>query len=206
MTLGGFEDPETEDLLDRVRRGDESARGQLLARYRDRLRRMVAVRMDDRLSRRVDPSDVVQEAMAVALDRLPEYVRDRPISFYPWLRRIAWNRLVDLYRAHVMTDRRSVRREEPIGISDASAMQLAERLMARDSGPVKRVLREEMRARMRSTLAELRSEDREILLLRHLEELSSAECAAILEISESAARQRHVRAVRRLREVLGERT
>src|SRR5438552_7087478 len=80
--------PDTDHLLEAVSRGDSAARGQLLERHRPKLRRMVAVRIDRRLAARVDPSDVVQEAMALAAARLDEYVRDRPLPFYPWLRRI----------------------------------------------------------------------------------------------------------------------
>jgi RNA polymerase sigma-70 factor (ECF subfamily) len=163
---------------------------------------MVAARMDERLSARVDPSDVVQDALTVASERLAEYLRARPIPFYPWLRQIAWNRLVDLHRSHVMTDKRSVAREEPWRVSDASTHRLAERLLARETGPLKRLLKDEMRARVRATLDRLSEDDREILLLRHVEQLNGAESAALLGISEAAAKQRHVRAVRRLRRLL----
>ena len=196
------EDPQTDALLAGARRGDRSAVGRLLARHRDRLRRMVAVRIDDRLSTRIDPSDVVQETMAVAADRLSDYLRDPPLPFYPWLRQIALNRLIDLHRRHILAGRRSVDREEPLGLSDTSAVKLADRVLAGGTGPVKRLLRDELRARVRATLARLDPADREILVLRHLEQLSMAECTAVLGISEAAAKKRHVRAVRRLRHLL----
>src|SRR5207248_2646216 len=91
------DDAETEELLARARRGDDSARQTLLARHRDRLGRMVAVRLDRRVAPRVDPSDVVQEALFEADRRLPEYLREHPLPFYPWLRRIAWERLVKIH-------------------------------------------------------------------------------------------------------------
>jgi RNA polymerase sigma-70 factor (ECF subfamily) len=196
------EDSETTELLTRAGDGDHSAVEQLLARHRDRLRRMVAVRMDDRLAARVDPSDVVQETLAMAAHRLSEYLRRPPLPFYPWLRQIACNRLADLCRRHIQVGKRSVRREEQLGLSDASALQLADRVVARGSSPLKRLLREELRARVRAALAALPTMDREILILRHLEQLSFAESAVVLGISETAAKQRHVRALRRIRRLL----
>ena len=114
---------DTDELLRSAGLGDEAARTELLARHRDRLRRMVAVRIDRRLAARVDPSDVVQEALADAALGLSGYLRDRPLPFYPWLRQVAWLRLVQLYRHHVVAQRRSVDREVPAEppIADASA-------------------------------------------------------------------------------------
>ncbi len=204
--MGASDDPDTRQLIERASGGCQEAREQLLARYRGQLRRMVAMRMDDRLSPRVDPSDVVQEALVDASRRLTEYLQSRPVSFYPWLRQIAFNRLVDLHRAHIRSDKRSVKREQSMPISDASATWLAEGFLARDTGPVRRLLRAELRARVQQILAKLSEYDREIILLRHLEELSSAECAEVLGITEAATKQRHVRAVQRLRALLADET
>ena len=106
-------EPDTEELVERAGLGDEGARQELFVRHRDRLRRMVAVRMDRRLAPRVDPSDVVQEALAEAHEAMSDYLRDRPLPFYPWLRQFAWERLLKLHRHHVDARRRSVDREEP---------------------------------------------------------------------------------------------
>lgn len=195
-------DPDTDELLGMAREGDQSAVERLLVRHRGRLRQMVEVRIDDRLSARVDPSDVVQETLAIASLRLSDYLRNPPLPFYPWLRQIAWNRLVDLHRRHVQARKRSVSREEAPGISDSSAIQLADRLSASETGPVGRVLRSELRARIRRTLAQLSPAEREILVLRHLEQLSVAECTAVLGITEAAVKKRYVRALRRLRGLL----
>jgi RNA polymerase sigma-70 factor (ECF subfamily) len=202
VDLNGARDAEIEGLIDRVRHGDRTAIEQLFARHRSRLRQMVAVRMDDRLAVRIDPSDVVQEALAVASQRLPEYARNPPLAFYPWLRQIAWNCLVDLHRRHVLTGKRSVDREAPPGLSDTSMAVLADQLVADGTSPLGRLLREELRARVRAVLARLSPEDREIVLLRHLEQLSMAECAEVLRISQSAATQRQLRALERLRRLL----
>ena len=196
------EDPDTGELLRRARRGDRSSVGQLLASHRDRLRRMVAVRMDDRLSARLDPSDVVQETLAIASKGLSDYLRAPPLPFYPWLRQIAWNHLMELYRRHIQAAKRSVRREEPLGLSDSSAMELADRVLASGISELERLVRAELHARVRTALAQLAEMDREILILRHLEQLSFAESAAVLGIVETAAKQRHVRALRRIRRLL----
>src|SRR5947208_913191 len=103
-------DPEVDDLIVRADGGDAEARQALLARHRDRLRQMVALRLDRRLARRVDASDVVQEALADADQDLSDYLRHRPMPFYAWLRRFAWDRLVEVHRAHLLADKRSVDR------------------------------------------------------------------------------------------------
>src|SRR5205814_8150781 len=135
--------PDTDQLLDRAASGDGRARQELLARHRKRLRRMVALRLDRRLAARVDPSDVVQEALADAAARLDGYLRDRPLPFYPWLRRLAWERLVTLHRRHVRAQRRTVAREEgPLLLSDGSVLQLARQLVAPSNGPSARLRRD----------------------------------------------------------------
>src|SRR4051794_33474368 len=98
--------PDTEKLLDRAGTGDRSARQQLLARHWGRLRQMVALRIDRRIAPRVDPSDVVQEALADAAQSLSDYLRDRPLPFYPWLRQVTWERLLQLHRWHLLAKRR----------------------------------------------------------------------------------------------------
>src|SRR5262249_42705303 len=105
--------PDTEDLLDRAARGDATARDDLMARHRQRLRNMTASRLDRRLAARVDPSDVVQDVLAEANHKLERYLRERPLPFYPWLRELAVERLLSLHRRHVQAAKRSVRREEP---------------------------------------------------------------------------------------------
>ncbi len=196
--------PETEQLLDRAAAGDASARDRLLERHRDRLKRMVAVRADPRLAARVDPSDVVQESLADAAQKLDRYLAARPLPFYPWLRQLTLERLVALHRRHVQAARRSVRREEGrMDLSDRSAVELAERLFARQSSPSAGLVRREVQARVRAVLAGLRDADRELLVLRHLEGLSARDIAAVMGTSEGAVNTRHVRALQRLRALLG---
>jgi RNA polymerase sigma-70 factor (ECF subfamily) len=195
--------PPEDDLLVRARAGDARACEQLLTVHRDRLRRMVAVRLDRRMAARVDPSDVVQEALADACGLLPGYLKEQPLPFYPWLRQLAWNRLVELYRKHVLAQRRSVTREETPRLPEESVLELAERLVAAGSTPSRRLARDELRARVRQALLELSERDREVLVLRYLEQLPVAEIAAVLGISEGAVKVRNVRALQRLRAVLG---
>jgi RNA polymerase sigma-70 factor (ECF subfamily) len=194
---------DTEQLLERARQGDERAREQLLARHRCRLRRMVAVHLDRRLAARVDPSDVVQEALAEAAGKLDDYLHAQPLPFYPWLRRVAWERLVKLHRWHRQA-RRNVAREEPgvLSLPDESAVELAGLLMASGSSPSHRVVRAELLGRVQAALGRLRNLDREVLVLRYLEGLSTREIAATLRISEGAVAMRHLRALQGLRRLL----
>jgi RNA polymerase sigma-70 factor (ECF subfamily) len=198
--------PDTEQLIEQANRGDTAAREQLLVRHRDRLCHMVRVRMDRRLAARIDPSDVVQEALAEAAGKLTDYLRRRPLPFYPWLRRLAWERLVTLHRRHVRAGCRSVAREEPGGLAlpDESAVALARRLMAPGPGPSNHLLRQEAAERVQAALAQLGQADREVLVLRYLEDLSNADIAATLEISEGAVKMRHLRALERLHGLLAD--
>lgn len=197
---------DTDELVTRAAAGDLPAMDRLMDRHRQRLRKMVAVRIDARVAARIDPSDVVQETLAEAAGRLREYARRRPLPFYPWLLQLAWNRLVDLHRRHVLAKRRTVTREEVRGppLDDRSALDLAERLLVSDSGPVRRLLRSELRRRVRDALDQLDERDRELLVMRHLEQLSIQEIAAVLAIREGAVKTRLLRALQRLRYLLGE--
>jgi RNA polymerase sigma-70 factor (ECF subfamily) len=192
---------DTDQLLDQVAHGDSSAAATLLTRHRDRLRRMVYLRIDPRLAARLDPSDIVQDALAEAHRRLPAYAAERPIPFYPWLRRIAWERLLRMHRRHIDAKRRTVLREDAPPLSESSEMLLAERL-AGASTPSEQLLRREIRERLHEALANLPVGDREVIVLKHLEELSFQEAAAVLEISTAAIYSRYYRAIQRLHRLL----
>src|SRR3954453_11100847 len=197
---------DTEVLLCRANTGDAEARSELLELYRDRLRRMVAIRLDKRLAARVDPSDIVQEAMRDAFNRLSEYFASPQISFYPWLRRIAWDRLMDMYRQHITAEKRSVLKEHLWApeLNDESMAELAHSLAANSQNPRQRAMVEEMEGRMMAALAQLKPHDREILILRYMEQLDVDEIASVLEISRTAVTSRHLRALQRLRISLGD--
>lgn len=202
--MTGTSKPEIQDLLREAASGNLAAREALLQRHRSCLLRMVALRMDARLACRIDPSDVVQEALLEAHRRLDEYLEERPVAFYPWLRGIAWDLLVGLYRRHVLSRKRSITREEVCPLPDSSTAELADRLMARGSSPSAGVMREELRQGVREALARLPDADREVLVLRHLEQLSIGEMADVLGIREGAVSVRVLRALRRLRALLGD--
>lgn len=200
------QDRETDDLVRRAATGDRSAVRHLMQRYRARLCRMIGVRMDPRLAARVDPSDVVQDALLEASDRLTAYAQQPKVPFYLWLRQIAWDRLVDLHRRHIRAQKRSVRREEiPPGLSAGSAGALAARFFAAGESPSEQCVQREMQARVLAALEILPSADREVLVLRHLEQLRIDEIAAILQIDVGAVKMRQLRALERLRAALGDR-
>ncbi len=197
--------PDTDQLLDRVSAGDQSATQVLFERYRKRLNGMVAVHLDRRVRTRLDPSDVVQETFAEAFKKLPGYVRDRNIAFYPWLRRIAWQRLVKLHEKHLQATRRSVQREDgAMSLPDDSIMQLANQLACSGTEPGQAIVKQEMRERVRTALEELRHADREVLVMRYLEHLSIQEISETLEVSKEAVKKRHFRALERLERILGD--
>lgn len=166
-----------------------------------RLRRMVAIRMDPRLSARLDPSDIVQETFAEALRRLPEYLEHRAIDFYPWLRQLAEQKLIDLHRTHT-AQCRSVGREQRIDGSANSSKQLARILTKSLSTPSRKLAQREQSAQITDALADLSEGDREVLVLFHLEQLTISEICQVLGLTEAAVRSRRRRALERLAGIL----
>ena len=200
-----IDDTAIEQLLERAGRHDGSALGRLLEFHRQRLRRMVAARLDQRLAARMDPSDVVQEVMLDAERGLPEYIRDRPVPFYVWLRDIARDRLVWFTRRHTAKKRDAFRdRRFKATPSGASAQTLVDRLVDTGTSPSGLAIREEEKARVLTLLGRLEAADRRVLELRYLAGLPIAAIASVLAISLGAAQMRHFRALERLRERLDE--
>lgn len=193
-----------EKLIDRAATGEAVAIHDLLDRFRPRLRQMVMLRMDPRLAARVDGSDVVQETLLIASQRIPEYAESRPLPFYPWLRAIAWNRLVDLHRRHIHSARRSVTRERRTSfiLPNDSVERLSDCFAASGTHASELAMRREMNDRVRAALEQQTEADREVLTLRFVEQLSTLEVAAILGISSDSVSKRTVRALRRLRGLL----
>ena len=183
----------TRDLLRGIDDGDDEAREELLEMQRDYLRRLVDLRMEDELRGRVDPSDVVQETLIVVSRRVDDFLDRRPTSFRLWVRRKAIERLIENRRKH-LADKRSVRRE--LNLSDASSMAVARNFFR---GTQSRSLeRGEMADRVRRARGELGEMDREVSLLRHVEELRAGEVAEMLQLDPDTASKRYGRAVRRL--------
>jgi RNA polymerase sigma-70 factor (ECF subfamily) len=192
-------------LLRQPAAGDAACWARLLEQYHDRLRRMVAVRLDPRVRQRVDPSDVLQEAYVEALARLPEYMNNPTVPVFLWLRGLAANRLGKAHRHHLAADCRAAGREvalDHLGAPASSAM-LADHLVSPGSRPSEAARREELRRRVRTLLETMDPIDREVLSLRHFEQLKTAEVAAMLGIQPKAATKRYARAVARLRDLLG---
>jgi RNA polymerase sigma-70 factor (ECF subfamily) len=195
---------DTDFLLRAAARGDEASVRRLLDRYRERLRRMVSLRLDSRVTARVDASDVVQEALFDAAQKLVDYERDRPIPFYPWLHRLAADKLALAHRHHLRAARRSVAREEAdtyVWVQGASRL-LVDWLVASDATPGGAFLRAERQQEVLAALEQLSPADREVLVMRYLEDLAFPAIAAVLGIGESAAKMRHLRAIERIRSVL----
>ena len=196
---------ETDRLLRRAGEGDEASWGALLTRHADRLRRMVALRMDQRLQGRIDPSDVIQESYLEASRHLAEYLRDPSLPFFLWLRGIAGNKLRELHRHHLATQLRDAGREVSIyrgTLPEATSAALAARLMGHETRPSEAAVRAEVKVRLQEALNSMDPLDREVLALRHFEQLSPAETAQVLGVKEKAAGMRYVRALRRLKDIL----
>jgi RNA polymerase sigma-70 factor, ECF subfamily len=199
--------PEIDELLGEASRGDVQAIRQLMEKHRGRLRKMIAARLDPRLAPRMDPSDVVQETLADAARRLPDYLRERPLPFYPWLYRLAADRLARTHKHHVVSTVRGVGREESLegpSHDETTLTRLVDRLTANETTPGRRMVREERRVLLARAIERLGEADREILGLRYLDQLAFDEIAAVLEIGLGAAKMRHLRAVDRLRGLLEE--
>lgn len=196
---------DTKELL-RLAPDDKGAVDALFERHRGPLRRMIEMRLDPAIGRRVDASDVVQEVLLEASRRLPDYLRDPALPFHLWLRQIARDQMIDEHRRHRVAARRSLDRERPLAAAflDRSSLDLAAQLRDPELTPAAAALRGELQRRFQGALRQLDDDDREILLLRHFEQLSNGEAARALGLSDAAAGMRHLRALRRLRAVLGE--
>jgi RNA polymerase sigma-70 factor (ECF subfamily) len=199
--------PQTEELLKRVREGDSAAVNQLLERHRNSLRRLVELRMDRALQRRVDASDIVQDVLVEANRRLNDYLHDPTMPFHLWLRHMAKDRLIDAHRRHRLAQRRSLDREQPLvaaGPVDQSTVELAGQLCDPELTPAAAATHQETLRRFQAAVERLDDADREVILMRHFESLSNQEVAQALGITGAAASMRYLRAVRRLRMMLGD--
>jgi len=194
---------ETQELLLRAGRGSDEAVDCLLDRHREALRRMVHSRLTRGIARRVDASDVVQDTMLTASRRLSEYLRDPCMPFHAWLRHLARDRLADVYRRELAA-KRNVAREQSVGADERPS--LAPAAQACDAGltPAAMLLRSEMAARFNEAIDRLGDPSREILLMRHGEQLTNTQAAELLGLSEQAASMRYLRALRQLKSLLGE--
>jgi RNA polymerase sigma-70 factor, ECF subfamily len=196
---------DTVRLLELARAGDKAALNEIFAQHRARLRRMVELRLDRRLQSRIDASDVIQEAYVDVVTRLEEYLTKPDYPLFLWLRLIVGERLVKLHRHHLGAQMRDAGLEVSIyrgALPEASSAALAARLLGKHTSPTQAAERAERMMRLQEALNTLDPMDREVLSLRHFEEMSLAETALTFGIQESAAAKRYVRALKRLKAIL----
>ena len=200
------EPDDSEHLLRRrAAAGDEAALAAPWQRHHPRLRQMVRLRLDRRLQGRVDPSDVLQEAYLDLAARLPDYARDRPMPTYLWLRLVTGQRLAQVHRQHLGAAMRDAGREVSLyrgALPQASSASLAAQLLGRLTTASHAAIRAERQLRLQEVLNGMDAMDREILALRHFEGLSNGEAAEVLGLSKTAANNRYIRALGRLRDLL----
>ncbi len=192
-------------LVESAAAGDRASLESLLHIHTSRLSRMIALRIDRRLSQRFDVDDVVQEVHLQASQHLADYLRNPAVPFYLWLRGVAVNVLLEHHRRHMGTRMRDVRVEvplDPIPSLEASSQVLLSYLAATQTSPSNAAIRAELRTRLESIIDRLPPADKEVLALRHFEQLSPLETAQVLQISEKAAGMRYVRALKKLRDAI----
>jgi RNA polymerase sigma-70 factor, ECF subfamily len=197
---------ETNQLLEQAARGDQQMLETLLVRHRERLRRMIAARLDPRLKKRIDPSDVIQEAYLEASTRLDSYLRAPTMPFFLWLRFLTGQKVVTLHRRHLDVQARDANQEVhlPGAFPEASSAVLAAHFLDRGSRPSEAAIRAETKDQVRIALEGMAPMDREVLALRHFEQLSRAEIASVLGITEAAAGKRYLRALEKLKQILSQ--
>jgi RNA polymerase sigma-70 factor (ECF subfamily) len=193
-----------DELLDAARDGDEGALAVLVERHRERLERMVRLRIDRRLQGRVDPADVVQEAYLTVRGKFPQYMADPHLSFFLWLRLEVGQKLLEVHRFHLKTQMRDAGQEVSLhrgALPQVTSLSLAEHLLGKLTSASHAAMRAELRLRVQEALNGMAAHDREVLVLRHFEELTIAEAAQVLGIKPSTAGNRYMRALRRLKDV-----
>ncbi len=200
-------DYESAGLLERLKNGDDQALATLFAQHRDRLLRMVEFRLDTRLQGRVGAEDVLQEGYLDAAKRLRHFSEGNSASFFIWLRMVVTQTLIDVHRRHLGAQMRDAGREVRIRgapFSQATSFSLAAGLLGRFTSPTLAARRAEMAEQLRTALEDMDPIDREVLALRHFEELTNSEVAEELGIQQKAASIRYIRALRRLKDLLTE--
>lgn len=201
------EDDSFDRLLEQAQAGDEAAMAELFDRYRKRLRQMVRLRLDRRLQGRVDSSDVLQDAYLDARQKLPAYSAKGDLPFFLWLRLVVGQKLTDLHRHHLGTQKRDAARDVSIyrgPMPEATSFALAAQLMGKITTPSHAAIRAESKLQLQDALNTMDAIDREVLTLRHFEMLTNAETAQVLELSHAAASNRYVRALKRMKKILEE--
>jgi RNA polymerase sigma-70 factor, ECF subfamily len=205
ITMTDQDEPEDHDLLVRLDGGDEQALTDLFTRHRERLRRMIRLRLDRRLQGRIDSSDVLQDAYLEVARRSREYVAQPDMPPYLWLRFLTGQTLLALHRHHLKVQMRDAGQEVSLrrhATPQANSASLAEMLLGRLTSPTRAARRAEMQLKLQEVLNAMDPLDREMLALRHFEELSNGEAALVLGLSKTAASNRYMRALGRLKQLL----
>lgn len=196
---------ETDKLLEDARQGTFGAVDALLGEFREPLRKVIGMRLDPVLARRVDASDIVQDVLLEANQRLLDYLKSPDMPFHLWLRHMAQDRIIDTHRRHRLAQRRSIDREQsinPPAWADESSTALVAQLIDTERTPASEAIQGELARRLANSINELADDDRDIILMRHHEQLSNQDVARLLGLTEAAASMRYLRALRRLRTVL----
>jgi RNA polymerase sigma-70 factor (ECF subfamily) len=205
--MSGEDARDDDELRRRLEQGDERALVELFTRHRERLRRMVRLRLDRRLQGRIDSSDVLQEAHVEVARRAREYLEQQTMPPYLWFRFLTSQALLALHRHHFGSRKRDPAQEvslRPQGPPQATSISLAEMLLGRLTSPTIAARRAEMQLRLQELLNTMEPLDREVVALRHFEELSNSEVAQVLGLSKTAASNRYLRAMGRLKKLLEE--
>ena len=201
------DDDEKVELIRRASEGDGAALDQLFSLHHDRLQRMIRLRLDRRLQGRIDSSDILQESYISVFKNLGDYVKSPSTSFFIWLRNVVGLKLAEVHRRHLATEKRDAKRDVSIyrgALPAANSISLAAQLLGQISTPSQTVMKTEMRVRLQEVFDHMDGIDREIIALRHFEQLNSQEVADILEMSKSGASSRYIRAMKRLKEELSQ--
>jgi RNA polymerase sigma-70 factor, ECF subfamily len=197
----------TRVLLAKAGDGDEAAVNELLERHRDAVRKLIRMRLDQRIQRRVDVSDVLQDVLIEANRRLKDYIQNPAMSFHLWLRQIAKDRMIDAFRRHRGSAKRSVDREQSLTAprgSERSSIMLGQQLQDHELTPAAAATQKELAKKVEEAIGRLGEADYEIIVMRHYEQLSNREVAEALNLTEPAASMRYLRAIKRLRLVMEE--
>lgn len=200
-------DPAAEEvaLLEQANTGNSEALGELLSRHRRRLSHMIRLRLDPRVRKRLNPSDVLQDVSIEVTRRLRSYLAQPDVPFFVWLRFLTGQRIAQLHRRHLGTQSRDVDREVSFHNNQVPALTsavIAERLVANETSPSEAARKAEVRRLLQVALDSMDAMDREVLALRHFEQLTNSEVSHSLNISPTAANNRYIRALERLRGIL----
>jgi len=194
---------ETEEILERIEAGDPIAFEELFQRHWRKLLKAIAFRMDRRLAGRADASDILQETYLEAYKRLPKYLEKKDMPFYAWLYWIAREKVLEQHRRHLGAQKRTVRNEVPLMPTDSSA-KFVSGLIGRSPTPSQELAKAELAEQLSKALERLDSDDKDLILWRHFEQLSAREMAELLNITEAAANKRYLRALEHLKKILQE--